>query len=138
MCSCCCKKSRQGKGCCTWMVHGVLANFLSLANLLNFLLSVFILGYSVFETTKLSFGCTRCFIIHRRFIVLFSLCLFVDCEMLFSDDLRVYMVVLIQSGTYILYMNHSVQMDQFTWCCPTLGRYSHQHHIKTTKVILTV
>ena len=48
MCSCCCKKSRQGKGCCTWMVHGVLANFLSLANLLNFLLSVFILGYSVY------------------------------------------------------------------------------------------
>ena len=146
MCSCCCKKSRQGKGCCTWMVHGVLANFLSLANLLNFLLSVFILGYSVYILKLRSYHLDVPAIVllyTGGLSFLFSLCFICGLRnkyFLMTYVFHTFLVVLIQSGTYILYMNHEWHkwINSHLIVAPHWAAVIIRHHIKTTKVILTV
>ena len=144
MCSGCCRRKRGGKGCCTWIVHSTLANLLSLVNLLNFLLSSFLIGYGIFILKSRSYHLDVPAIVllyTGGLSFLFSL-LFI-CGLRNKYYLMIYVfhtftVVLIQSATYILYMDHRwhTWINAHLIVAPHWAAVILRHHVRLTKTIL--
>ena len=144
MCSCCCRKKRNAKGCFTWMVHSSLANLLSLVNLLNFLLSTLLIVYGVYILKLKSYHLDVPAIVLLytggiSFIFSFLfICGLRNKYYLMTYVFHTFTVVLIQSSTYLLYMNHEWHrwIGSHLLLAPHWAAVILRHHVKTTKLVL--